>query len=226
MSLQSPSKPRHSRPPIPTFTNHNNASLSHLPQASPTSPTKTRTIRRLQSHQTLSSTSGPSLIAQQRQQQRELHQQLQARSHSRDDLFSTGFHGNGVEQTSTSALNTTSAQHILPPERQRRPRSNSDAVLLPMAPSTTAAATGSTRPKLKPRQSTGERRSDLDNLIRSGPPNGDLDAGLNKLRYEVLSERVSTESDGMVCLACARICVRILIWICSHHHEFISGLSF
>ena len=42
------------------------------------------------------------------------------------------------------------------------------------------------------------RKSSLEHLLREGPLNGDLTAGLNELRYKVLSSRVEATNTGMV----------------------------
>ena len=125
----------------------------------PASPSTQRTVRRLASHQQLSSTNIPSLISQQRNQQQ---QRGLTRKQSRDEL-----------QQST----------------QNRLRAKSDAPVPEKRP---------TSSRKTPMASAHARKSSLEFLLREGPPNGDLYAGLSELRYKILSSRVEATNTGMV----------------------------
>jgi cell cycle arrest protein BUB2 len=39
----------------------------------------------------------------------------------------------------------------------------------------------------------------LDRLIRDGPPDGDLNVGLESTRLRILDQGIKSDSDGMVC---------------------------
>ena len=135
--------------------------------AAPASPQTTRTIRRLQSHQQLSSNS-PSLITQQRQQQ-----QLQQQQHG---------------------LTTRESKEHLQPSMQSvslgpgRTRANSDAPMALKKPSST---------RRWPASATHGRKSSLEILMRDGPSGGNVEQGLSDLRYHILSSRVEAGKDGM-----------------------------
>jgi cell cycle arrest protein BUB2 len=133
----------------------------------PATPQTTRTIRRLQSHQQLSSNS-PSLITQQRQQQQQ-QQQLHGLTtrESREHLQS-------------SAQNSSLASG--------RTRANSDAPMPLKKPSST---------RRWPASATHGRKSSLEVLMRDGPPGGNIEQGLSDLRYHILSSRVEAGKEGM-----------------------------
>lgn len=40
--------------------------------------------------------------------------------------------------------------------------------------------------------------TNLDLLLLKGPPNGDIERGLNELRYTILTKGIPANSDGMV----------------------------
>jgi cell cycle arrest protein BUB2 len=154
----------------------NTAASSVPPQALPSSPRK---LRRFQSHQTLSSNSF------------QLTNQQPATSQSSTPQ---------IRQTRTQneQLQNGSTDRAQP---YRRIRSNSDL------------GAGSTTPLVtqrRPARKTGSlglggKRSNLENLLREGPPTGKLAEALHDLRYLVLSARVEADSDGMVSRTC-------LIW--------------
>lgn len=161
-----------------------NASSNHLPIITPSSPQSTRTLRRLQSAQNLSS-NPPSLIAQQRQLQQN---QTQHRS------------GNGLaKEPAVPPL----PPHQMGPgsvsaELSSRLRANSDLA----APHNLGAPIyrgKATHPrKLIPADASG-KRSSLEILLRDGPLGENLDENLKELRYLILSSRVDADNDGMVC---------------------------
>lgn len=153
----------------------------HLPSTlQPSSPRAHRTIRRLQSAQTLSSNTSsansPSLISQQRQQQQQRH-----------------FAGNHRDLLPTQNLSIPAIR------THHRSRSNSDAAVTSTTPTGPA-----------PRRNAAAKRvvapgvsvkHQLEVLIREGPPRGDVVEGLRDLRYFVLSDGVDADHDGMVCKA-------------------------
>lgn len=156
--------------------------LPHLPPTNtlstlqPSSPRAHRTIRRLQSAQTLSSNSpsanSPSLISQQRQQQ-----QRHVSGIYRDPL--------PAQQLSTSAA-----------QSHHRSRSNSDAAVTSVSNSGPGQRRNAAAKKIiAPALSTKQQ---LEVLIRDGPPRGDIAGGLRDLRYYVLSDGVESDHDGMV----------------------------
>lgn len=137
----------------------------------PPSPRTARTLRKFQSHQTLYS-SYSSISGQQ--------QPSNDSSPSRASGLDSPFDARAQSPTTTRP--------------RRRTRSNSDA-------SVTGSAIVHQTPK-RPARKTGSgiglKRSSLENLLRDGPPNGDVTGGLKELRYLVLSSRVDADSDGMV----------------------------
>ncbi|KAJ9199757.1 hypothetical protein DTO166G4_5923 [Paecilomyces variotii] len=136
----------------------------------PPSPRTARTLRKFQSHQTLYS-SYSSISGQQ--------QPSNDSSPSRASGLDSPFDARAQSPTTTRP--------------RRRTRSNSDA-------SVTGSAIVHQTPK-RPARKTGSgiglKRSSLENLLRDGPPNGDVTGGLKELRYLVLSSRVDADSDGM-----------------------------
>lgn len=169
-----------------------NPALGAPPPPPPQSP---RTLRKFQSHQQLSS---PSLITQQRQ-------------HLRRDSNTIGIRGNINEQPQHEQPSSTATTKM---PSHGRSRSNSDVAI-----STRSSLPGHRQSGVgrKSRPSLGaSKRSTLDNLLRDGPPNGNTEEGLQELRYLVLSNRVDSDSDGMVrfpksilletCLSILRAC--------------------
>lgn len=153
--------------------------FNHPALGAPLPPQSPRTLRKFQSHQQLSSNS-PSLIAQQRQQ-------LQRNANA------AGIRGNSDEiphyEQHTPASTAAMPSH-------GRSRSNSDVAISSRSSLPGHRQSGSGR---KFRPSLGaSKRSTLDNLLRDGPPNGNVEEGLQELRYLVLSNCVDSDSDGMV----------------------------
>lgn len=149
---------------------------SHLADPStiplPASPQKPRTVRRLQSHNQLSSNS-PSLITQQRQQQQQNQQYRQVsgltKKESRDNVSSNA---------QTQLGNVPS-----------RTRAHSDAPASMKKPSTGRRPYG---------LSNHGRKSSLEVMLREGPTGDNLEACLNDLRYKILTSKVDAYPDGMV----------------------------
>ncbi|KAI9803480.1 MAG: hypothetical protein M1825_001823 [Sarcosagium campestre] len=185
----SPSKHRvpHFPPPI-SNANPNSAS-------SPSSP-QTNRLRRLQSAHALTSHSSvsnqPSLISQQRLQQHQLQQQQHHQrtfhvSPSKESLFSAEAppvprltsHG---RTRSNSDVSLTTSRSILSPTTKR-----------------TLAAKKASGPLLS-------RDSSLELLLTEGPDLGDVATSLRYMRYKILTDGVSSDSDGMSPL-------RIYIWL-------------
>lgn len=144
----------------------------------PSTPRNTRTIRRLQSAQALSSSfassNTPSLTSQQRQQQQQQHRN----------------NSNGHKEFGLLAqLNALAAKD------HHRSRSNSDDALTsfshlsPMLKKP-AMAKKSTAPN-------SSVKSQLESLVKAGPK-GDLVGNLDELRYLVLTDAVDADIDGMV----------------------------
>lgn len=150
--------------------------LAALASPSP-SPRTMRSLRKIQSHHTLSSNTSSDLQTitsaadtdesslathhQQQQQQRQLASPARIRTHGRARSNSdTGSHEAGLTV----------------PKRQRRP----------------ARKTGS---------GFGVKRSILESFLRDGPQDGNLAEGLQELRYLILSTRVEADADGMVCFS-------------------------
>ena len=153
--------------------------IPHLPPPSTTanpslsSPRSTRTLRKLQSAQTLSSSyaaaNAPGLIAQQRQ----------------------------VQHRSSGLLREPSATQgpPLPPVQSHgRSRSNSDIATIGTVPT----APGPRRiPKKANSGADANPKDDLEMLVRQGTK-GDTMGSLDKLRRLVLLDGVDADSDGMV----------------------------
>lgn len=138
----------------------------------PASPRTTRTLRKIQSHQVL--TTSNALIAQTQS--------------SRPSGTHTG-----------AAEHTTAGASAGPPKRSqshRRPRSNSDAAAREAA--LAAAVSTQRRPARKTGSGVGVKRSLLETLLRDGPHNGKTQQALQELKYLVLSTRVDADGDGMV----------------------------
>ncbi|KAJ5911903.1 uncharacterized protein N7473_001206 [Penicillium subrubescens] len=133
----------------------------------PSSPRTMRTLRKIQSHQVLTTSSA--LIAQTQS------------SH----LSATRGTDTGLSATSGSTIRTPA----------RRPRSNSDAAALEA--SLVAPIPTQRRPARKTGSGVGIKRSLLENLVRDGPQNGNTKEALQELKYLVLSTGVDADGDGM-----------------------------
>lgn len=153
--------------------------FNHPALGVPPTPQSPRALRRFQSHQHLSSNS-PSLITQQRQQ---LHR----------NANTIGIRGN-LDEPSQNERPTQTAAGTMP--SHGRSRSNSDLAISNRSSLPGPRQSGSAR-KFRPSLGSS-RRSALDNLLRDGPSNGTMEEGLQELRYLVLSNRVDSDSDGMV----------------------------
>ncbi|KAJ5156963.1 uncharacterized protein N7482_008063 [Penicillium canariense] len=133
----------------------------------PSSPRTMRTLRKIQSHQVLTSSSA--LIAQ-----------------------TQSSYPSGARAVDGSTAAQPSAAIRAP---TRRPRSNSDATTREVTPA--APAPTQRRPARKTGSGVGIKRSLLENLVRDGPQNGDTHEALQELKYLVLSTRVDADGDGM-----------------------------
>ena len=154
----------------------------HIPPATQhSSPQPSRSIRRLQSAQSFStnfSTSNtPSLISQQRQQQ----QQQRNISGAHKDLISS------------LQLNSSAGPH------HDRSRSNSDAAITSISQGGPAPRRHAMARKIVALNSSA--KSQLEALIRDGPPRDDVVGGLADLRHFVLIDGLDADGDGMVCSA-------------------------
>ncbi|KAJ6101844.1 hypothetical protein N7486_004271 [Penicillium sp. IBT 16267x] len=138
------------------------------PAEAPPSPRTMRTLRKIRSHQVLTSSSA--LIAQTQSSQS---------SGARDTENGTAILlGNATARTLT----------------HRRARSNSDAAAR-MAALTAPAPTR--RPPRKTGSGIGIKRSPLESFLRDGPQNGQGREGLQELKLLILSCRVDADGDGM-----------------------------
>jgi hypothetical protein len=153
----------------------------------PPSPRTHRTLRRLQSAHSLgakASAAGsssianpPSLISQQRlQQQQQQHFQQRNLSPVRRDL--------------SAGISNRSPQ---------RGRANSDANLAHHLGSAAA------KRSLLKRTNAAANALSLQQLLRDGPPDGDVVGGLESARIKVLDEGIKSDADGMVRLPSPRI---------------------
>lgn len=134
----------------------------------PSSPRTMRTLRKIQSHQVLTTSSA--LIAQTQSSHLSATRGTDARS------------------------STTQSGSIRAPAR--RPRSNSDAAA--REASLVAPIPTQRRPARKTGSGVGIKRSLLENLVRDGPQNGNTKEALQELKYLVLSTGVDADGDGMV----------------------------
>ena len=142
------------------------------------SPRSTRTLRKLQSSNALSSnyngSNAPAVPT--------LHPQQRQLAHRTSGLLK--------EQQSSSHLNASQAFS----QAQARNRANGDAPVL----SNTGATLGPRRMGLKRMNSTeGETKEDLEGLVRHGPK-GDVMASLKQFRKLVLLGGMVADADGMV----------------------------
>lgn len=135
----------------------------------PASPRTMRTLRKIQSHQVL--TTSNALIAQ---------------TQSRPSPART------VGSNSTDSPGGTTTRTLT----HRRARSNSDAAAREAA--LAAPIQTQRRPARKTGSGIGVKRSLLENLLRDGPQNGKTHEGLQELKYLVLSTKVDADGDGMV----------------------------
>jgi cell cycle arrest protein BUB2 len=134
----------------------------------PASPRTMRTLRKIQSHQVL--TTSNALIAQ---------------------TQSSRPGARAADPGSSSAI----ANNTIRAPVHRRARSNSDAATREAA---LAAVPTQRRPARKTGSGIGLKRSLLENLLRDGPQNGNPQEALQELKYLVLSTRVDADGDGMV----------------------------
>lgn len=141
-------------------------------------PQPARTLRRFQSHQTLSTHSSSPAVG------------------SRPPIFRNTTSINTREASAQQTSEQPVAAATTPATTHGRGRSNSDV---------TGAAPGTAQPRKRPsvNRKSGSigyltRRSGLENLLREGPPNNNIAIGLEELRYLILSTRVDADNDGMV----------------------------
>ncbi|KAJ6119215.1 hypothetical protein N7523_003495 [Penicillium sp. IBT 18751x] len=131
------------------------------------SPRTMRTLRKIQSHQVL--TTSNALIAQTQS----------SRSGAR--VADSGSSSNNSNNTIRAPIH-------------RRARSNSDAAAREAA---LAQVSTQRRPARKTGSGIGIKRSFLENLLRDGPQHGNVQEALQELKYLVLSTRVDADGDGM-----------------------------
>lgn len=161
-----------------------NASSNHLPIVAPSSPQSTRTLRRLQSAQNLSS-NPPSLIAQQRQLQQNQSQHRSGNGMSKDPPVPSL----PAHQTGSGSVSA---------ELSSRMRANSDLAAPQSLGAPIYRGKATHLRKAVPADASG-KRSSLEILLRDGPSGENLDENLKELRYLILSSRVDADNDGMVC---------------------------
>jgi cell cycle arrest protein BUB2 len=139
-----------------------------------TSPRSTRTLRKLQSAHQLSShysaLNAPSLISQQRQQQR------------------------NPSSTQNQGIPPIPPQHSPNKPNHHRTRSNSDAI-----PPSTASLEPMSRRTAPPRRQINFQppKDQLKALISHGPK-GDVEGSLRRLRHLILEDGLEADNDGMV----------------------------
>ncbi|EFW15277.1 hypothetical protein D8B26_008153 [Coccidioides posadasii str. Silveira] len=145
--------------------------LPPLPNLS--TPQPARTLRRFQSHQNLST------------KPQSLSTPLRGQSH-RGSLNQQS--DQNANQNNTQTATATTPVH-------GRHRSNSDVT----SPTAMRTMTQKSRSSTRKSGSMGfpGKRSGLELLLRDGPPGNDLVAGLDELRYLILSNRVDADGDGM-----------------------------
>ncbi|KAJ5787945.1 hypothetical protein N7457_002935 [Penicillium paradoxum] len=134
------------------------------------SPRTMRTLRKIQSHQVLSTSSA--LIAQ-----------TQTSHHS-------GPYENQLESPAVPGTATRARAH-------RRARSNSDAASREAREVVIIPPVTQRRPARKTGSGIGIKRSLLENFLRDGPQHENPNEGLRELKYLVLSCRVDADGDGM-----------------------------
>lgn len=150
------------------------------PAETPASPRTMRALRKIRSHQVLTTSSA--LIAQ-----------TQASNTDTNENRSPG----------TPA--STASRHT-----HRRARSNSDAATRASTLAAPAPAPTHRRPARKTGSGIGIKRSQLETLLRDGPQNGKGFDSLEELKYLVLSCRVDADSDGMVSFGLAHETLSVL----------------
>jgi cell cycle arrest protein BUB2 len=140
----------------------------------PPSPRTHRALRRLQSAHSLGAKAAnpPSLISQQRLREQQQQQQQQLHHH---------LHRNGSPvRRDLSAGNNRSPQ---------RGRANSDAPIVHHLSSLAAK---------RKRTNAAANGLSLQQLLRDGPPDGDVAGALESARVKILDEGIRSDSDGMV----------------------------
>lgn len=151
-------------------------SIANPPQQL-SSPRSTRTLRKLQSAHQLSSNyaalNAPSLISQQRQQQRN----------------TSNTQAQGIPQ-----IPAIPPQHSPNKPVHHRTRSNSDAV----SPSTSNFEPISRRLAPPRRQINFQTPKDQLKALISHGPKGDVDGSLRRLRHLILEDGLEADNDGMV----------------------------
>ncbi|KAA8643560.1 hypothetical protein EYZ11_003201 [Aspergillus tanneri] len=155
--------PPSSFPHQPTQAQLNLAAL-----AGSSSPRTIRSLRKIQSHQILSSKPSMSGLPSQP---------------------STARSSAGPDELSQPQAQLDSPVRL---RMHRRTRSNSDA----SSRDPPAIAT-QRRPGRKTGSGFGIKRSVLESLLRDGPQQGNIQEGLQELRYLILSTRVEADADGM-----------------------------
>ncbi|PYH82904.1 TBC-domain-containing protein [Aspergillus uvarum CBS 121591] len=158
--LFSPSSSSAAASPQPTQAQLTLAALAR----SPSSPRTMRGLRKIKSHQILSSHPPP------------------PPSSGRLSAGAEELPAPGPQLDSPVRLRST----------HRRARSNSDA-----SSREPPILTAHRRPGRKTGSGFGVKRSLLESLLRDGPQNGNVQEGLEELRYLVLSTRVEADADGM-----------------------------
>ncbi|KAF7182039.1 hypothetical protein CNMCM7691_001427 [Aspergillus felis] len=143
------------------------AQLNLAALAGSSSPRTMRTLRKIQSHQILSS--NPSVVS------------------GPTSRLSTARSSANAEELAQQAQLESPVRL-----RHRRARSNSDAGSGERPILQTQKRSGR-----KTGSGFGIKRSVLETLLRDGPQNGDVDDALKELRYLVLSTRVEADGDGM-----------------------------
>lgn len=182
----------------------------------PPSPRTHRTLRRLQSAHSLGAKAGagavgmgmgvgsatanpPSLIAlqrQQREQQRE--RELQREHHHQPHHPQHQLHhhhyqsqqrtGSPVRRDFSGASGFTAASSNRSPQRAR---ANSDAAMV-------HGHLGGGRRSLTKRTNAVANALSLQQLLRDGPPEGDVGGALESARVKVLDDGIKSDGDGMV----------------------------
>ena len=169
-SLKMTSIPAQPGPQVPSPTAANAS-------AQLTSPRTARTLRKLQSAHQLSSNyaalNAPSLISQQRQQQRN----------------TSNSQGQGIPQ-----VPTIPAQHSPNKPVHHRTRSNSDAI----PPNTSSIEPISRRLAPPRRQINFQSPKDQLKALISHGPKGDVEGSLRRLRHLILEDGLEADNDGMV----------------------------
>lgn len=143
-----------------------------------------RTIRKPKSAHALSSHhhangNNQSSSLHQRQQQQQQHQPRSVNPNHREYL-------------------TTHAPPVPPVPQHRRARSNSDAVVTGIPQNALGAKKQVAAKKMALLGCMNAKGTTLDGLVREGPRYGHLLEGLHSMRFQVLSNGVASDGDGMV----------------------------